>query len=183
MVERLSTIIIAAWLSELDSLKQRCDKAISQLTDDQLHTRVHPRINPITVIMRHMAGSMMSRFTDFLTTDGEKSTRNRDDEFREFREPREQGLQRWNQAWALVRSAIISLAEDDLDRSVTIRAEHHSVPKAIERAISHYAYHTGQILMLARLAAGDKWEWVTIAPGQSAAFNAEMNNQHQPPQT
>lgn len=178
MVESLTSVIIAAWLKEIDSIKSRCDKAIEQLSDEQLHARIHPDINPISTLIRHISGNLTSRFTDFLTTDGEKPSRNREEEFAHRVEPRAELLKPWNASWALFRATVAALTEEDLDRAVTIRGETHTVPRAIERSIGHTSYHCGQMLMLARITKGDNWNWITIKPGESAQYTNSLRAKH-----
>ncbi|MCX5690137.1 MAG: DUF1572 family protein [Planctomycetota bacterium] len=180
MIELASQTMKHAWLDELASIKSRCDQAAAQLTDAQLMTAAIPGTNSVAVIMRHLAGSFRSRFTDFRTSDGEKHDRNRDGEFSEPLPTRAQLVETWDAAFKLVASTIESITEDDFDLSVTIRGETHTVPRAIERAINHASYHCGQILLLARLAAGPdaSWKWITVAPNASAQFNESMRSKH-----
>ena len=175
MIELASETMKRAWLEELASIKLRCDQAAAQLTDEQLRAAAMPGVNSVGVIMRHLAGSFRSRFTDFRTSDGEKADRNRDGEFSDPLPPRAELIAAWDAAFVLVASTIASLTENDFDLSVTIRGETHTVPRAVERAVNHASYHCGQILMLARMAAGEaSWNWVTVPPGGSAQFNAAM---------
>ena len=181
MIEHASQTMKRAWLDELASIKSRCDQAAAQLSDAQLMSEAIPGANSVAVIMRHLAGSFRSRFTDFLTTDGEKPDRKRDGEFSDPLPTRARLLEAWNASFALVASTIESITEDDFDLSVTIRGETHTVPRAIERAINHASYHSGQILLLARLAAGGdaSWKWITVAPNASAQFNESMRSKHE----
>jgi len=167
--------IKSAWLAELRKQKAWVEKAVAQVPDDRLHTPIAPGTNPVSVIMKHLAGSLTSRFTDFLTTDGEKDWRHRDSEFVVATESREELLALWERGWAVALDAIGSLAEADMSRTVTIRAEPHTVPLAVTRAIAHCAYHTGQVMLISRLLhGGEGWQWATIAPGKSEAFRREM---------
>ncbi len=167
----------SAWLAELRKQKAWVEKAVAQLPDDRLHTPIAPSTNPVSVIMKHLAGSLRSRFTDFLTTDGEKDWRHRDSEFVVGNEPREEIMALWERGWSVALGAVEALAEADMARTVTIRAEPHTVALAVTRAIGHCAYHTGQIMLISRLLAGDSgWEWVTIAPGKSAEFRRQMSD-------
>lgn len=177
-VAAIHRIVVDGWLTTMREHKDRCDRAIAQLSDAQLHATIAPGANSVAVLMRHVAGSLSSRFTAFLTSDGEKAGRDRDREFVDDRLARAAQLTRWNEGWGLAVGAIRGLTAEDLGRVITIRSELHSVPRAVERAISHVAYHTGQILLCARLIAEreprGKWNWVTVRPGASGAYNDAM---------
>jgi uncharacterized damage-inducible protein DinB len=157
--------------------KQMADRAIVQLSDEQLRAALDANTNSIAVIMKHLGGNLRSRWTDFLTTDGEKPWRNRDDEFVDAFQSRDEIMQTWEAGWAAIFTTLDSLHADDLDREVTIRGEVHSVPLAILRALDHCGYHTGQIVLTARLLVGDKpWQTLTIPRGGSQQFNDQMSN-------
>lgn len=168
----------SAWLDTFRMQKRTIEAAAAQLSDDELHRRVATNVNSVAIIMNHVAGSMRSRWTDFWTTDGEKPDRNREGEFAEPTEPRDQMMARWNAAWATLLGVIESLRPEDMTRSVTIRGEPHTLPLAVCRSIEHYGYHRGQILMLARTAKGESWQWLTIAPGKTNEFNKAMHDKH-----
>ena len=171
----------AAWLAELRKQKAWAERAFAQLPDDKLHTPIAPETNPVSVIMKHLAGSLRSRFTDFLTADGEKDWRDRDTEFLVGAESREEILAIWDRGWGTVLDAVGALTDADMGRAVTIRAEPHSVPEAVTRAIAHCAYHTGQIMLLSRILAGSEgWDWTTIAPGKSEEFRRAMTERFAP---
>lgn len=155
----------------LDEIKQRfgadkgmIEKAVSQLTDVELHQRPAPSFNSIAVIMQHLAGNLISRWTDFLTTDGEKPDRDRESEFDDVKRSRAELLQHWERGFQVLFDSLESLRPDDLSKTVYIRAEPHSVPKAIVRAMDHVAYHTGQILFIARLVHSGEWNYITMKP-------------------
>ena len=131
-------------------------------------------MNSIATIVKHMAGNMRSRWTDFLNTDGEKPDRQRDSEFEAPPASREALMQLWEQGWALVFQAIEPLSDSDLGRTVTIRGEAHSVMQAINRQIAHYASHTGQIILLAKHFRGDQWQSLSIPRNRSAEFNSRV---------
>jgi uncharacterized protein DUF1572 len=155
--------------------KQMAEKAIVQLSDVQLRTALDANTNSIAVIMKHIGGNLLSRWTDFLTTDGEKSWRNRDDEFIDAFQSRDEIMQVWDAGWNTLFATLDSLHDADLDREVTIRGEVHSVPLAILRALDHCGYHTGQIVLTARLLVGDQpWKTLTIPRGQSHQFNERI---------
>src|SRR4029078_12245523 len=130
--------------------------------------------NAIAIIVKHMAGNMRSRWTDFLTSDGEKPDRNRESEFEDAPATREALMQLWDQGWALVFGALEPLSDADLGRTVTIRGEAHSVMQAINRQVAHYAHHVGQIVMLAKHFAGGRWESLSVPRNRSAEFNQKV---------
>jgi hypothetical protein len=160
--------------------KRLADGAISQLTDEQFFAAPDAESNSVAVIVKHMAGNMRSRFTDFLTTDGEKPDRNRDREFLvHTNAKRDEVLAAWEQNWQLVFDTINSLGPGDLDRTVTIRGEPHSVLQAINRQVTHYAYHVGQIVYLAKHWKGADWKTLSVPKGQSEQYNAKMLRERQ----
>lgn len=182
--EMIGSLVVDAWLATFRAQRSLIERAVAQLSDQQLHEPVAPRTNPVAVILLHMAGSMRSRFTDWLTTDGEKPWRNREGEFdadAARRTPRDEIMSRWNGGWATVFSALESLSEDDLGRTITIRAEPHSVLEAVERQIAHYGYHAGQIVLISRVLverSGGEWQHLSIPPGQTESFNRQMRARH-----
>ncbi|MGB6831235.1 MAG: DUF1572 domain-containing protein [Terracidiphilus sp.] len=154
--------------------KRLAERAIEQISDADLFTELGPETNSIAVIVKHLAGNMRSRWTDFLTTDGEKPDRNRDSEFEAPSQTRTQVLELWEQGWKCLFSAIEPLADAELTRTIFIRGEAHSVMQAINRQVAHYQYHIGQIVLLARHFAGDRWQSLTIPRKQSAEFNRKV---------
>jgi hypothetical protein len=163
----------AAILETIDSHRRLAEGAIAQLADEELMRRPAEGINSVGVIMRHLAGNLISRWTDFLTTDGEKPTRKRDAEFEDWPGPRASLVRHFHVGWQVWRTAIESLTPDDLTKTVTIRGEPHSVPLAIERSLTHTAYHVGQIMLIARLVHSGDWQWQTIRPGGSQQQNEQ----------
>ena len=135
---------------------------MAQVTDAELNTLIDPEANSIALIVKHMAGNMKSRWTDFLTADGEKPDRNRDGEFVQPPATREELMALWENGWDYVWRALGPLEEEDLTRTVTIRGEAHSVMQAINRQIAHYAYHVGQIVLLAKHFRSDVWRSLSI---------------------
>jgi hypothetical protein len=166
--------VIDGALVAFRSNKDWADKAVAQVSDDTLHTALDANTNCIAVIMKHVAGNLLSRWTDFLATDGEKPWRNRDDEFRDTFTAREELLAYWESGWQRLFDSLIALTPGDLARSVTIRGEPHTVPLAIQRSLAHCAYHVGQIVLIARILAGDQWDTITIPRGASAGFNQRV---------
>lgn len=158
--------------------KELADKALLQLDQDKHFFQViGPRSPSIATIVKHVGGNLRSRWRDFLTTDGEKSDRDRDSEFNILASDTRQRLtDLWEEGWALALSTLRSLKPDDLGRTVAIRGEPHSVPLAIQRSLAHTSYHVGQILYLARLTKEGEWKWLTVPPGGSAKLNQEMND-------
>ncbi len=159
--------------------KRLADGAIAQLTDEQFFATPDPESNSVAIIMKHLAGNMRSRFTDFLTTDGEKPDRNRDREFLMHNDAkRAEVLASWEQNWQLVFETLNSLRPEDMDRTVTIRGEPHSVLQAINRQVAHYAYHVGQIVFLAKHLKGAQWKTLSVPKGQSEPYNSRMVQEH-----
>jgi uncharacterized damage-inducible protein DinB len=167
----ISAEFLAAIINAFEANKRLADRAIEQLPDDALHAALDEHTNSIAVIMKHVAGNLASRWTDFLTTDGEKPWRNRDDEFVDtFRSPAEL-LESWERGWTVLFAALKSLTPEDMAKTVTIRGEPHTVPLALARSLGHTCYHIGQIVQLARHYAGEKWTTLTIPRGGSEQFN------------
>ena len=156
---------------QLRKLKALADKALQQIEEDHLFAVLDPEANSIAVIMKHMAGNMRSRWTDFLTTDGEKPNRHRDDEFIVGGgNTRAQLLATWEDGWNLVFETISVLKPDDLGRTVQIRGQGHTVVEAINRQLIHYAEHVGQIVLLAKHYAGANWRSLSIPRGKSEEY-------------
>ena len=148
--------------------KALADRAIAQIADADLHTLLDPDSNSIALVMKHVAGNLRSRFTDFLTTDGEKPTRNRDDEFEMPEQAsREQLLEWWETSWAVVFHELDALTPPELERTVYIRKEAFFVVEALNRSVTHTAYHVGQIVFLAKHFAGAKWTSLSIPKHKS----------------
>ncbi len=154
--------------------KRLGERAMEQVTDEQLFTSLDAEANSIAIIVKHMTGNMRSRWTDFLSTDGEKADRNRDSEFVDPPSTRQALLADWENGWARVFSAIEPLAEADLGRTVTIRGEAHSVMQAINRQLAHYPHHVGQIVLLAKHFACDRWQSLSVPRNRSAEFNRQV---------
>ena len=148
--------------------------AIDQCPYERLTAQLDPESNSIAILINHLAGNMRSRWTDFLTTDGEKPARNRDSEFEALPVTRAELLELWRQGWAMLFAALGSLSDADLPRTVTIRGEPHSVMQAINRQVAQYAYQIGQMVFLAKHFAGSAWKTLSVPKGQSARFNADV---------
>ena len=167
-------VVSEAALETFRSYKDLADRAVAQLEDEQLHTALDANTNCIAVIMNHLAGNMRSRWTDFLTSDGEKPWRNRDAEFIDDLGSREELDAFWEEGWSRLFEAIESLTDEDLSTIVNIRGKPHTVVRAIDRQLGHYAYHVGQILLIGRILAGEKWTMLTIPRGDSENYNQRV---------
>ena len=181
----MTTDIAAQYLDEahrqMRGHKRLAESAMAQLKDHELFLTLDPESNSIAVIVKHMAGNMRSRFTDFLTTDGEKPDRNRDREFElDSSTTRAQLTIWWEDGWARVFAAIEALKPEDVARNVTIRREPHTVLRAINRQVAHYAYHTGQIVFLAKHIRSSKWKTLSIPRGKSEDFKTVAPKTYKP---
>jgi hypothetical protein len=154
--------------------KRLAERSMEQAPDEALIAALDGESNSIAVIVKHMAGNMRSRWTDFLTTDGEKPDRNRDTEFETPPQTRAEILALWEAGWKCVFDALEPLTDVDMNRTVKIRSEAHSVMQAINRQVAHYSYHVGQIVFLAKHFAGGEWKAVTVPRGKSADFTARV---------
>jgi hypothetical protein len=154
--------------------KLLAERAMEQVTDEQLFATLDEESNSIGIIIKHMAGNMRSRWTDFLTTDGEKPDRNRDSEFVDAPQTRKALLDLWEEGWTCVFRTLESLTNADLARTVTIRGEAHSVMQAINRQMAHYPHHVGQIVLLAKHFAHDRWQSLSVPRNQSSEFNRKV---------
>ena len=161
-------------VAQFYQLKTLADRALSQVNDGDLFRPLDPESNSLAILIQHMAGNMRSRWTDFLTSDGEKPDRNRDAEFEVAEGTTREDLQaRWEEGWRCLFQTLTALSEEDLALTVLIRAEPHSVIKAINRQLTHYGYHVGQIVLLAKHFASDHWRALSVPRGRSGQFNAE----------
>ena len=159
-------------------LKEGIDRSLEQLPDEEFFRPLGEGENSIALILKHMAGNMRSRWTDFLTTDGEKPDRHRDTEFvLDDGDDRHSLMRRWEAGWQCLFDALEPLTGADLERVVTIRGERHTVLEALDRQMTHYAYHAGQIVLLARHFRGDAWRWLSIPPGKSAEYEVAKSGE------
>jgi hypothetical protein len=172
MTSLSNAFVIQTCIAEFHKHKATADAAIGQLDDAQLHARINPLQNSVAAIMQHMAGNMISRWTDFLTADGEKPDRDREAEFADRQLPRKELLALWESGWKAMFDALAPMTDADLQRTIYIRKEPHTVTAAILRQMSHYATHIGQILLIGKHLRGDAWKYLTIPPGGTKAFNA-----------
>lgn len=175
MSESIGTHYLEDAISSLRAYKKLADKAIAQLKDDEFFITIDEEANSIAVIMKHLAGNMFSRWTDFLTTDGEKPNRNRDMEFViDSETSKDDILAYWEKGWRCVFDALEPLKADDLERKVLIRGEEHTVMQAINRQLMHYPNHIGQIILLAKHFRSAEWKSLSIPRNRSAEFTAGL---------
>jgi hypothetical protein len=174
MALKFTTSYVEDSLSIFRQYKQLGERAMAQVSDEQLFAALDDESNSIAIIVKHMTGNMRSRWTDFLTSDGEKPSRNRDSEFVDPPATRETLMQQWDHGWATLFGAIEPLTDADLGRSVTIRGEAHSVMQAVNRQLAHYPQHVGQIILLAKHYAADRWQTLSVARNRSAEFNHKV---------
>jgi len=154
--------------------KKLAEGAMTQVTDEQLFVALDIEANSIAVMVKHPAGNMKSRWTDFLSSDGEKPGRDRDVEFVDPPATRPELMDEWEAGWDCLLRTLESLTEEDLKRTITIRGEAHSVMQAINRQLAHYPYHVGQIVLLAKHFASEHWQTLSVARNKSAEFNRKV---------
>jgi hypothetical protein len=167
-------LVIQSFASRFQDQKQMAEKAVGQIPDVQLRIALDENTNSLAVIMKHMAGNLRSRFSDFLTSDGEKPDRDRDREFIDDFPDRAALMAWWEEGWRCLFAALDALSDSDLARQVTIRSQPHSVVDALARALAHTSYHVGQLVQLSRYLARDHWTTLTIPRGGSQAFHEKM---------
>jgi hypothetical protein len=168
-------MLIDDFRSQYVNYRQLAEKALAQMPDSALDRVLSPEGNSAAMIVRHMSGNLVSRFTNFLTEDGEKPNRERDREFDERPYSRAEMNALWAKGFAVLDDALAPLGDDDLRRTVTIRQEPMTVHAALTRSLAHLAYHVGQIVLLARIEAAGPWESLSIPRNKSQQFNSEMN--------
>ena len=149
------------------------EKTFSQLTDEQLFFEANSESNSIATIVKHLRGNILSRWTDFLTTDGEKEWRKRDEEFENDISTREELLQKWQEGWSCLFKALDSISDDDLSRVIYIRNQGHTILEAINRQLSHYPYHIGQIVFIGKILSDKNWNSLSIPKGGSKEYNRD----------
>jgi len=154
--------------------KKLTERAMEQVTEEQLFAVLDGEMNCIAIIVKHLVGNMRSRWTDFLVSDGEKPDRKRDTEFEDPPPTRAELMKMWEQGWDYVFNALEPLSDADIERTVPIRGEAHSVMQAINRQIAHYAYHCGQIVFLAKHLQAKQWKALTVPRGKSEDFNQRV---------
>jgi len=177
MAHQFTTSYVKDFADLFRYYKKLGERAMAQCPDEGLFTTLDQESNSIAIIVKHMAGNMRSRWTDFLTSDGEKPDRHRDTEFEEPPQTRAELLELWEHGWKYLFDALEPLTDGDLTRSVPIRTEPHSVMQAINRQVAHYAHHVGQIVFLAKhltVKATGKWDSLSVPRGQSKQFAADV---------
>lgn len=164
-------------IKQFEYYKLLGEKTIAQLTDQQLYWQYNQESNSIAIIVNHLCGNMLSRWTDFLTSDGEKDWRNRDAEFEAEEKSRDALLQKWNVGWSCLFNALHELKEEDLTKIIYIRNQGHTVVEAINRQLAHYPYHVGQIVFIGKMICDSTWQSLSIPKGNSKDYNAEKFSQ------
>jgi hypothetical protein len=174
MAHQFKTSYVQDSIDLFNYYKKLGDRAMAQCPDEGLFATLDAESNCIAIIVKHMSGNMRSRWTDFLTSDGEKPDRQRDTEFEEPPKTRAELIELWDRGWKYLFDALAALSDADLVRTITIRTEPHSVMQAINRQVAHYSYHVGQIVFLAKHASADKWEALTVPKKKSAECNWQV---------
>ena len=164
---------LSSVIKQFEYYKLLGDKTIGQLTLEELKHEFVEGSNSVAIIVKHIVGNMLSRWTNFLTEDGEKEWRHRDSEFEDTFQSKEELLAYWNNGWECLFEAINPLSSSDLNRIIYIRNQGHTVTEAINRQLAHYAYHIGQLVFLGKLTKGKNWESLSIPKGQSTTYNKE----------
>ena len=164
---------LTAAIAQFQYYKTLGEKTFSQLTIEQLHWQYNKESNSIAIIIKHMVGNMLSRWTDFLTTDGEKEWRNRDAEFENDIKTEEALLALWKNGWQCLFDALVSIKEDDLQKEIFIRNQGHTILEAINRQLAHYPYHVGQIVFIGKMLCDENWNSLSIPKGNSNIYNEE----------
>lgn len=154
------------------------EKTFSQLNDEEMHFQANKESNSIAVIIQHMHGNMLSRWTNFLTEDGEKEWRKRDDEFELHQFSKQQLIEKWNEGWKVFLDTLESLTANDLSKTITIRSQPLNVVDAINRQLAHYSYHVGQIVYIGRWIKQSEWQSLSIPKNQSGEYNQKMTQSH-----
>ncbi|NAS12051.1 DUF1572 family protein [Poritiphilus flavus] len=165
---------LSSLLSEFKRYKALGDKTFAQLSEEDIRLRQGEEDNSIAVIVKHISGNMLSRWTNFLTEDGEKTWRNRETEFEDSFQSKSDMISAWERGWDCLFEALKSVNNENFDTKVYIRGEAHSIPQAFHRQLGHYAYHIGQIVFLGKMIKGSEWVSLSIPKGGSEAFNKRM---------
>jgi hypothetical protein len=169
----MNTAYLESTKKQFEYYKMLGDKTISQLPDDKLFWQYNEESNSIAIIVKHLSGNMLSRWTDFLTSDGEKDWRNRDEEFENDIKTKTELIQKWDDGWNCFFNALNSLKEDDLSKTIYIRNQGHTVLEAINRQLAHYPYHIGQMVFIGKMICNEKWVSLSIPKGNSKTYNTE----------
>jgi hypothetical protein len=169
----MNTTYLESVKKQFEYYKMLGDKTIDQLPDDKLFWQYNDESNSIAIIVKHLSGNMLSRWTDFLTSDGEKEWRHRDEEFENDIKNKTELIKKWNDGWNCFFNALNSLQEADLSNTIYIRNEGHTVLEAINRQLAHYPYHVGQMVFIGKMICNEEWVSLSIPKGNSNIFNAE----------
>lgn len=169
----MKTDYLNSVIKQFEYYKLLGDKTIAQLPDDKLTWQFNQESNSIATIIKHLSGNMLSRWTDFLTSDGEKEWRNRDAEFDNDIPTKEAIIKTWEDGWKCFLDTLNNLKEDDLEKIIYIRNQGHTVTEAINRQLAHYPYHVGQIVFIGKMILNEKWQSLSIPRGNSNTYNAE----------
>ncbi|PKB15096.1 DUF1572 domain-containing protein [Flavobacterium sp. 5] len=169
----MNTDYLESAKKQFEYYKMLGDKTIAQLPDDKLFWQYNEESNSIAIIINHLSGNMLSRWTDFLTSDGEKEWRNRDKEFENNIKTKTELIQKWNDGWNCLFNTLNSLQEDDFSKTIYIRNQGHSITEAINRQLAHYPYHIGQIVFIGKMICNENWTSLSIPKGNSKTYNAE----------
>jgi len=175
----IGSVYLQVVIERFQKVKKLGDKTIEQLSEKDLHWSFNEESNCVAIIVKHLSGNMVSRWTDFLTSDGEKPYRNRDQEFENTIKSKEELIQVWEKGWNVLFNTLKNLKEDDLLSKIYIRGESHLVIEAIERQLAHYAYHIGQIVYIGKQIKNHEWESLSIPKGKSEEYLKQMLNKHQ----
>lgn len=162
---------LAGFIKQFEYYKMLGEETFLQLSDEKLFWQYNKQSNSIAMIVTHLSGNMLSRWTNFLTSDGEKSWRNRDAEFENYLTTRQEVLQTWDAGWNCLFATLKSLTEEDFEKEILIRNQKHSVLEAISRQLAHYPYHIGQIVFLGKMICNDNWTSLSIPKGNSSTYN------------
>lgn len=169
----MNTNYLESTIKQFEYYKMLGDKTFEQLTEEQLFWQYNEESNSIAVIVKHLWGNMLSRWTDFLTSDGEKDWRNRDAEFENDIKTRDELVEKWEEGWTCLFNSLNSLQHGDFDKIIYIRNQGHSVTEAINRQLAHYPYHIGQIVFIGKMLCNSNWKSLSIPKGNSSAYNTE----------
>ncbi|MBC7846182.1 MAG: DUF1572 family protein [Flavobacterium sp.] len=169
----MNTAYLESAKKQFEYYKMLGDKTMVQLPDDKLFWQYNDESNSIAIIVQHLSGNMLSRWTDFLTSDGEKEWRNRDAEFENDITTKDELIKKWKEGWDCLFNALNSLNEDDFSKTIYIRNQGHSVMEAINRQLAHYPYHVGQMVFIGKMICNDNWTSLSIPKGNSKTYNAE----------
>ncbi len=167
----MTTSFLKSSLLQFRYYKELGEKTIEQVPEIKLSFQINNETNSINTIVKHLSGNMVSRWTDFLSSDGEKEFRNRDDEFNDTIESKKELMEIWEQGWNVLFDTLEGLSFQDLEKIIYIRNEGHTVIESINRQLCHYSYHVGQIVMIGKIICGDKWKSLSIPKGESKSFN------------